>query len=119
MYTYKAKVLSVTDGDTMVVEINLGFNIKHELKIRLSRINTPEVYGIKKESPEYQKGLLASQFTKNFIASTNNIVMVTTFKDAQEKYGRFLAEVWATEGVNKDLNLNEELLKSGNALLYS
>lgn len=118
MYVYRAKVLKVVDGDTLDLEVDLGFSIKHEIRVRLARIDTPEIHGVKKESDEYKKGLLASYFTKDFVDSSNNNVLIITYKDMAGKYGRYIVELMALEGPNKDKNLNEELLNSGNAVLY-
>ena len=42
MYTYKAKLIRVIDGDTIVADIDLGFNmILRDQHIRLTGINTP------------------------------------------------------------------------------
>ena len=46
LYTYKARCTSVYDGDSVTLDIELGFNIvMHNQKIRLLGINTPEVRG--------------------------------------------------------------------------
>ena len=50
MYEYKGYVTKVYDGDTITVDIDLGFDILFKnQKIRLSRINTPEVRGEERE----------------------------------------------------------------------
>jgi endonuclease YncB( thermonuclease family) len=43
MYTYKSKVTKVYDGDTITVEVDLGFSFKFTNSFRLLRINCPEV----------------------------------------------------------------------------
>ena len=43
MYTYKAKVLEWIDGDTLWAEIDLGFYVQIRQKIRLARIDAPEL----------------------------------------------------------------------------
>ena len=49
MYEYCAKVVSVYDGDTITVDIDLGFGIVlKKQKLRLLGINTPEVRGAEK-----------------------------------------------------------------------
>lgn len=50
LYHYKAKVVSVYDGDTFTVDIDLGLHtwINGE-KIRLNRINAPELRGNEKD----------------------------------------------------------------------
>lgn len=42
MYTYKATVLRVVDGDTVDVSIDLGFSTKTDRRLRLAGIDTPE-----------------------------------------------------------------------------
>jgi micrococcal nuclease len=45
MYHYKVKrILKVVDGDTVDVEIDLGFGISVSHRIRLKNINAPEVH---------------------------------------------------------------------------
>lgn len=58
LYHYKAKVVSVYEGDTFTIDIDLGLHtwIRGE-KIRLSRINAPELKG-----KERTKGLASRDF---------------------------------------------------------
>ena len=49
-YFYKAKIISVYDGDTVTAVMDLGFNITNKIKIRLHGINAPEIRG--KKRPE-------------------------------------------------------------------
>ena len=62
MYEYKAKVLRVIDGDTMICEVDLGFSIKVTERIRLRGINTPEVRGTEKK-----RGLEVKEIVKSII----------------------------------------------------
>lgn len=91
MYQYKAVVQKIIDGDTYEIDIDLGMSIwvKNE-RIRLFGIDTPEVYGVKKGSPEYESGLQASEFVKK-VFDAKKEVLIETFKDKKEKYGRYLA----------------------------
>ena len=43
MYTYKAQVVRVIDGDTVILNIDLGFNIFHVMSCRLAGVNAPEL----------------------------------------------------------------------------
>lgn len=43
MYTYKLDITSIYDGDTLNGVVDLGFNIRMDIKVRLARINTPEI----------------------------------------------------------------------------
>lgn len=113
MFEYKAKVIRVVDGDTLELELDLGFDTFRKEKVRLARVDTPEVYGVKKESAEYQKGQLASQFTKEWIEKTNGEIVVKTEKDKTGKYGRYIVEVFASEGDSVGENLQEAIIAAG------
>ena len=61
--TREAIILSVHDGDTFDVEVKLGFDVKRKIRIRLSRINAPEVFGAEKF-----QGLVSKTFVEdNFL----------------------------------------------------
>jgi len=94
MYQYKAIVQKVVDGDTMEIDIDLGLTIwiRNE-KIRLYGIDTPEVYGVKKGSAEWERGNTSSEFVK-MVVKENDEIVVDTIKDKKEKYGRYLAIVY-------------------------
>lgn len=95
MYQYHAVIAKVVDGDTFEIDIDLGLSIwvRNE-KIRLYGVNTPEVYGVKKGSPEWIEGKKASDFVKE-ILKKNDPVVVETMKDQKGKYGRYLAVLYA------------------------
>jgi endonuclease YncB( thermonuclease family) len=107
MYDYMAKVIKVYDGDTITVDIDLGFGI--ELKkqsIRLLGINTPEVRG-----EEREQGLISKEALSNRIL--NKTILLKTYKDKKGKYGRWLGEIYLGEE-----NLNEWLINEGYAEKY-
>lgn len=107
LYRYKAIVTSVYDGDTCTVDIDLGLSawIRGE-KLRLNRINAPELTG--KDRPE---GLKSRDFLKDKIQGKE--IMIETIKDRKEKYGRYLAEVWLEESKGKFININDLVVKEG------
>jgi micrococcal nuclease len=90
MYTYRAKIISVYDGDTVTALVDLGFHVKMEMKLRLAGIDAPEVRG-----PERPQGLVARDFLRKLILGKT--VTIITKKDRQEKYGRYLAEIYLDE----------------------
>lgn len=94
MYQYDATIQKIVDGDTYVVDIDLGLSvwIRGE-KLRLYGVNTPEVYGVKKGSPEWEEGKKSSEFVKTYIKK-NTPVVIETLKDKKGKYGRYLAVVY-------------------------
>lgn len=86
LYHYKATVVSVYDGDTITVDIDLGFSVKLRMPVRLARINAPEIRG---------ETRVAGQAARDFLQSLlPQQVTLKTYKDGREKYGRYLADVW-------------------------
>lgn len=108
LYHYTALITAVYDGDTVTAEIDLGIKtaIKGE-KLRLARINAPEMRG--DEKPE---GTVSRDYLRSRVL--NKTVLVETIKDKQGKYGRYLAELWLMEG-DTYVNINDELVKKGYA----
>lgn len=96
MYTYKAKVLSVYDGDTITCLLDLGFNIHVKEKFRLYGINTPEIRT--KDLEEKAKGYKSKKRLQELIEEKEVILKV--FKKG--KFGRWIAAVYLNE--NKLLN---------------
>lgn len=107
MYEYRAFVRKVYDGDTVTVDIDLGFDVVLKAqKIRLLRINAPEVRGVQR--PE---GLKSRDALRQKIG--NRWVKIKTHKDKKGKYGRWLGEIWFEEEC-----VNDWLLKEGHAEEY-
>ncbi|MFH1636736.1 MAG: thermonuclease family protein [Chloroflexota bacterium] len=107
LYNYRAIVKSVYDGDTCTVDIDLGLGTWiHKEKLRLYRINTPEVRGVQR--PE---GLKSRDFLREKIDGKE--IIIQTVKDRKGKYGRYLAEIWL-EGEGDELtNINDLLVQEG------
>lgn len=118
MYEYLATVLRVVDGDTMHLNVDLGFNIKFEMPVRLLGLNCPEL--------NTDAGKVARQFVIDWLnthALVEGIhsedswqVILHSYKDKQEKYGRYLGMILDTSSFG--LSLNQALLDSGNAVVY-
>jgi micrococcal nuclease len=107
LYHYKAKVTSVYDGDTCTVDIDLGIHtwIQGE-KIRLNRINAPELRGSEKA-----KGLKSRDFLRSKIDGKE--IILQTIKDTKGKYGRYLGELWLEEPKGNFMNINDLIVKEG------
>ena len=112
MYHYKAKVEKVVDGDTFDVVIDLGFKITTNQRIRMSGINTPETYNVKKDSEEYQKGMASKMYMEQRLAANNYEIELETEKTT-EKYGRYLGRVKLADSA---VTLNDELVQKGLAV---
>ena len=109
MYEYRAYVRKVYDGDTITVDIDLGFGVvlKNQ-KLRLLGINTPEVRG-----KQRQEGLKVRDLVRSRIA--NKWIVIRTEKDKRGKYGRWLATVFEP---GCDESINMWLLNEGHAVEY-
>jgi endonuclease YncB( thermonuclease family) len=91
MHEYSATVISVYDGDTITVCVDLGFHISQTMSVRLARINSPEVRGASSA-----EGLKARDFLRSVLPVGKKVTLVT-HKDGREKYGRYLADVYLNE----------------------
>ncbi len=128
MYQYSAVIQKVVDGDTFEIDIDLGLSVwMRGERVRLYGVNTPEVYGVKKGSPEWEEGQKASLFVKELVRK-NDLVLIETLKDQKGKYGRYLAvlyihlpEEMQTEGLRRIGDfycLNDLLIAKGLAEEY-
>lgn len=108
MYEYSAKVTKIVDGDTIDVDIDLGFGVTLKQRVRLNGIDAPETRTKNKEEKEL--GLKAKRITEEYIRGAK-IIVIRTYKD--DMYGRILADVIA-DGIN----VNQKLIDEGFAVAY-
>ncbi|RLD16993.1 nuclease [candidate division KSB1 bacterium] len=108
LYFYRAVVTKVYDGDTCTVDIDLGLNtwLRNE-RIRLARINAPEIRG-----EDRDEGIRSRDFLRALIDGKE--IVLQTIKDRKGKYGRFLGEIWlVSDDDRKWLNVNDVLVEKG------
>lgn len=121
-FEYKATVLRVVDGDTIDLDIDLGFSVHLKERVRLLGVDTPETYGVRKDSEEYKAGMLAKTKVEEKLMpiTQNDYVIVETERDKKGKYGRYLARVWYLEDPAQHLwrCINDVLLEEGLARKY-
>ena len=105
MYEYRVKqVIKVVDGDTIDVDIDLGFDISYTQRVRLAGIDSPESRTLDKA--EKALGLESKKHLAELLKSAKQIVIRTEKPDSTEKYGRILGWLFidgATESVNASL----------------
>ena len=106
MYHYKAKIISVYDGDTVTAMVDLGFLHFQEMKLRLFGIDTPELRG-----EEREEGIVVRDILRDMILDKE--VEIRSYKDKQGKYGRYLATI-----IIDELDVNKWLLDNGHAKPY-
>lgn len=112
MHEYKCKILRVVDGDTVDVDIDLGFGIwMHKERVRLLGIDTPESRTRDKEEKRF--GLLSKEYVKSHYP-VGSMAILRTHKDKTGKFGRILGElVW------KDSTINKIMVDEHYAVLYN
>lgn len=101
LFTYKAFVERVVDGDTLIVKIDLGFETRVRQYLRLRGIDAPEL-----DTPEGKK---ARDFVVRELSRVPHIILTSSRSD---KYDRYLADVFYGEG-EKEKYLNQILLDEG------
>ena len=116
MYEYKCKVKRVVDGDTMDVILDLGFDVLHSVRVRLSAIDTPE--SRTRDLDEKARGKLSKAYLKESIKG-RKVVLKTKLKDSRGKFGRVIAEVWAEFEKGSLRNVNELMVKEAYAVVYN
>lgn len=82
-FLYRAEIHSVVDGDTLVLDIDLGFSVLRRQRIRLAGLNAPE--------PRTEKGKAAKLFVTEQILSAPLVVVKTNKVDI---YGRYVGHVF-------------------------
>lgn len=113
LYHYQAIVRNVYDGDTCTVDIDLGLKVWiHGEKLRLNRINAPELKGSERDA-----GKVAADFLRSQIEGKQ--VVIETIKDSQEKYGRYLVEIWLEKEAGEWINVNDLMVSTGHAAYKS
>lgn len=102
LYKYEATVVSVIDGDTVDVMADLGFNVFKKVRVRLSRINAPEI--------STAEGKEAKQFLINYLPVGSSVFLDSKKYD---KYGRSIGEI-----VFNGVNISDFMLQNGKAVIY-
>ena len=110
MFEYKCKLLRVIDGDTIDVDIDLGFGVwLRKQRIRLYGIDTPE----SRTSDDVEK--IYGNAAKNYLTKWTGAgeLTIKTHKDAKGKFGRILGEIWTF-----DTNINKKMIEEHHAVEY-
>ena len=105
MYHYRAKLIRVIDGDTVVLEIDVGFHMTTKQHIRLLGIDAPEKRGESKEA-----GMLAKE---HLIKLLEGIDILIVYTEKSDSFGRWLGTLY-TEGHD----INQAMIDDGHAVKY-
>ncbi|HOE68239.1 MAG TPA: DUF1016 N-terminal domain-containing protein [Candidatus Omnitrophota bacterium] len=112
LYTYRAWIVRVLDGDTVKAVIDLGFGVRSTQVLRLRGIDAPELVSADgkkaKEFLEKKLGLAEGE------GLSDRMVLVRTEKS--DKYDRYLADLFYTDKNGREIYLNQEILAAGLAI---
>jgi len=112
MYRYRAKIIRVIDGDTIDVDLDLGFDVwLRKQRVRLYGIDTPESRTSDAEEKKY--GTLSKNKLKDFCKEDSWVTIETHVGDEKGKFGRILANIWLEE-----TNVNQWLIDNKYAVAY-
>ena len=112
MYEYRCKILRVVDGDTVDVDIDLGFGVwMHKQRIRMYGIDTPE--SRTRDLVEKKFGLASKQYFKDWAAKYDSVLVESTEKG---KFGRILGRIY-----NPDMSecYNDKSIEDHHAVVYN
>ena len=115
MFEYRCKVVHIVDGDTVDVNIDLGFGVwLYDERVRLYGIDTPESRTRDLEEKKY--GLMAKDFVVNF-CNDDWMTLKTEKYDSKGKFGRIMGKLYRTTNYS-DKSLNEYLIEKHHAVPY-
>ena len=117
MYEYRCKVTRVVDGDTVDVDIDLGFGVwMHKQRIRLHGIDTPE--SRTRDLDEKKYGLIAKEHIKSFMP-VGSMQTLVTVKDKAGKYGRILGKFLIYDKkTDAQMTINDWMIREHHAVAY-
>jgi micrococcal nuclease len=114
MYEYRVKkITGVIDGDTIDVDIDLGFNVSFSQRVRLAGIDTPE----SRTSDKFEKtlGIESKEYLKSKLKDAKEVVIKTEKPDSSEKYGRILGWIYLD---GNTISVNDQMIEDGYAWGY-
>src|SRR6267142_7256238 len=108
LYNYEARLVRVIDGDTVRLDLSLGFyEWRHDQSYRLLRINAPEM-----STPE---GVEAKVALELFLSGKT----LVAHTEKSDHFGRFLADITATDAAGVETNVSDWLVSNGHAVFKS
>ena len=115
MYEYRCKIVKIIDGDTVDVDIDLGFGVwMHKERIRLYGIDTPE--SRTRDLDEKKYGLIAKGWIEKFMPVGSMQTLITQ-KDKSGKIGSILGKFRVNDG-HYDIILNDWMISNHHAVAY-
>lgn len=108
LYTFKAEVIRVVDGDTVWMKLDYGFRFALPWRVRLRGVDAPEL--------DTAEGAAAKTWVEDRLGSASTVVITTS---EVGKFGRYIADVFYGEGksvrgvAEEGGYLNGEMVREG------
>lgn len=120
MYEYRCKIIKIIDGDTVDIDIDLGFGIwvRNE-RVRIHGIDTPE--SRTRDKVEKKFGLLSKEFVKGMlpIGSIQTLVTEKPGDESKGKFGRILGKFRVYDSVtDREMFMGDIMIREGYAAPY-
>jgi micrococcal nuclease len=121
MHEYKCKILRVVDGDTVDIDIDLGFGIwVHKERVRIMGIDTPE--SRTRDLVEKAFGLAAKEYLKTLLPADSMKILKTEVDkkggDKKGKFGRVLGDFFVEPTNAGPQRVTDLLIEAGHAVPY-
>lgn len=116
LYIYRGTIVDIVDGDTVNIEVDLGFSVKIKERFRLlgslGGINTPELHD---KNPDIRAAANLAKSRVEQLIPIGSSVLIKTEKDKQDGFRRYLAQIKSNLN-NK--NIGDELLLENLAVVW-
>ena len=115
MYEYKCKIVKIVDGDTVDVDLDLGFGVwLRDERVRIMGIDTPE----SRTSDKVEKifGLAAKERLSSLLGADATLLsqVKSNGENMKGKFGRILGDF---KTINGD-TITTKLMEEGHAVAY-
>lgn len=112
MYEYKAQVIRVVDGDSVIVNVDLGFKVHVDVTFRMLGINAPELHGATHVAGENAKNHLIGLLALGPL-TVKSLKPLTT-----DRYGRWLGQFFVTKTDGTIVDVNAAMIADGFAVPF-
>lgn len=96
-YNYRAELAEVVDGDTVDLTVDLGFHTYKNIRVRLQGVDTNEIFGVRKESTEYKRGMKQKEFVEEFLNVEQEWGLEFVSAEESGKYGRWIGDIHVSD----------------------
>ena len=113
-YEYNVTIAKVVDGDTVDVDIDLGFGMVYKKqRVRMLGIDTPE--SRTRDLVEKKFGKASKKHLKGLLEEAESITLISHDKG---KFGRILGELFVHTEETR-VNVNEKMIADHHAVPYT